>query len=361
MNTDINKTTFIDKISPKNINKRALLIITFFTAVLLIFSSYAWFSTSLDVRVDFFNLSVSSDTGLFISLDGIDFGESIEVSVDSIIVDLKRTYPNHTNQWAAGGLWPVSSNGIRDTNSNKFDIYIGEIIKNKGRDQTGKKYLNTILTNETNSNSSNVFMAFDVFLKNVSGSPNSDNLYFDEGTYVDYDYEKFEDYDEEYINEIIHVMSGIMNSMRIGIVKMGSVPSTSTINTIQNIPCNNRCEMAIYEPNSLLHSPFSIEAAEQYGITLVDNTYVPTYGIIKNGKKIDHLSGHVVELNHEHFRLQQTTTDFDNPIFQIPNGITKCRIYVWIEGQDVDSLETHSKGASIAIAINLTKDLAGYY
>jgi hypothetical protein len=47
-------------------------------------------------------------------------------------------------------------------------------------------------------------------------------------------------------------------------------------------------------------------------------------------------------------------------MFKIPNGITKFRAYVWIEGQDIDSLETYSRGADIYVAINLIKDLAGY-
>ena len=36
------------------------------------------------------------------------------------------------------------------------------------------------------------------------------------------------------------------------------------------------------------------------------------------------------------------------------------RIYVWLEGQDIDSLETNSEGAPIFLAIDLLKDLAGY-
>ena len=65
-------------------------------------------------------------------------------------------------------------------------------------------------------------------------------------------------------------------------------------------------------------------------------------------------------LDTEHFALQSSITSFTNPIFEIPNGVTKMRVYVWIEGQDVDSLETSSKGAAISIALNLIKDLAGY-
>ena len=53
-------------------------------------------------------------------------------------------------------------------------------------------------------------------------------------------------------------------------------------------------------------------------------------------------------------------SNFSNPIFQIPNGITKARVYVWIEGQDIDALEVHSEGAPVALNLDLEKDLAGY-
>ena len=72
-------------------------------------------------------------------------------------------------------------------------------------------------------------------------------------------------------------------------------------------------------------------------------------------------AGSGIPLDTEHFALQQTITNFDNPLFSLPNGVTKFRVYVWLEGQDLDSLETVSKGATIRITINFYKDLAGYY
>ena len=122
-------------------------------------------------------MSVSSNSGLFISLDGVDFSDSVEISLDSVINDLEETYPSNTNQWASGGLWPVSTNGIANSNSDKFDVYVGEIVKNKKKIVPGERLLNTTLVDQDNSSSANVYIAFDIFLKNVSGSPTSDNLY----------------------------------------------------------------------------------------------------------------------------------------------------------------------------------------
>jgi hypothetical protein len=346
-----------------NPRARVLLVITFFSSILLIISSYAWLSVSMNVKVEFVDLIVSSDSGLFISLDGIEYSDSVVISLNSVITDLKDTYPSNTNQWAVGGLWPVSSNGIRTPNNDKFDIYFGEISRYP---RTTKKYLNTTLVKEDAPKANNIYLAFDLFLKNVSGSPKNDNLYlkdtfvdFGEHAPLDFNDDTFDDTPEE----IKTAMSGIMNSMRFGFVKVGSVSSKSSIGTIQNIQCNNNCQMIIYEPNYLSHSEGSIAKAAERGITLVDGIYNPTYAVINEGLYLEHTNGQEgsgIPLDTAHFTLQNAITNFSKPMFQIPNGVTKVRTYFWLEGQDVDSLETNSKGANVYLMINFEKDLAGY-
>ena len=66
------------------------------------------------------------------------------------------------------------------------------------------------------------------------------------------------------------------------------------------------------------------------------------------------------DLDEEHFTLQNTRTDFTNSLFEIPNGITKVRIYIWLEGQDMDGIDTQGDGAFVTVTLNLIKDLAGY-
>ena len=60
---------------------------------------------------------------MFISLDGIDFESSVQISRENLINKLKNTYPNNNSQWAEYGLYPVSSLGIPNSNTSKFDIY----------------------------------------------------------------------------------------------------------------------------------------------------------------------------------------------------------------------------------------------
>jgi len=204
----------------------------------------------------------------------------------------------------------------------------------------------------------NRFISFDVFFKNKTGSPIPDHLFFDKGTGIFYDPDVTADVKEE--------MDGILNSTRIGLVKVGWLPHDAPPVQIQNIPCNNNCQSFIFEPYYNNHAAISIETAKNYGITLVNGVYIPTYAIIKEGVYLEHTNGHPgtgIPLITSHFALQRTLneTQIDrNWLFEIPDGIMKCRVYVWIEGQDIDSLETWSRGVPIEIAINFVKDTAGY-
>jgi hypothetical protein len=337
------KLNALKKVESKNFN--LMLLVTFFLGVLLIFSAYAWFYASLDVQVKFVNLVVSKKNGLFISLDGVEFGSSVQISKENLINNLKRTYPGNTSKWAKFGLYPISSNGIPNSNTDKFDMYFAS---NFDVDQINKKsYLSTRKNVERGISDHENYIAFDLFLKNITGSPVSDNLYIDEGTGIVIDSEETEQ------------IKGLVNSSRIGFVKVGSVSNKATVNEIQSIECNNNCEMVIYEPNSTTHTELSIERAKSYGINLINGQYYPTHAVV--GEMDFFEITDVIKGNLKgNFELQTTRIDIERPIFEIPDGITKVRVYVWLEGQDIDSLATRSEGADVSVIINLIKDTAGY-
>lgn len=327
------------------------IIVIFFLGILLIFSAYAWFSTSLNVQIKTFNMVVSRNSGLSISFDAINFGKSIEISEDMLINRLVETYPNNLSQWSGNGLVPVSSPGITNKNSYFFDIYQSNGVRYK-RNNLENGYITAKLTKETQRNSLSRFIAFDLFFKNETGSPISDNLYLEQGT----NFWMTSDSHEE--------MVGLVNSARIGFVKVGTVPHDTPVETIQNLKCNNNCESIIYEPNSLNHSELSIERAKKYGINLKDGNEFPTFAYKKAGgpfQLINTISGSA-GLDTNYFMKQETLTldAFDKPLFEVPDGITKVRVYVWLEGQDIDSLETDSMGAEVSISISFIKDTAGY-
>lgn len=328
-----------------------MMIVLFFIAVLLVFSTYAWLSTTLNVSIKNFSMVVSKNSGLSISLDGINFSTQIEVSEDVLINQLQNTYPNNTSQWSSMGLVPVSTIGVSNPNNSKFDVYASKGVKYKNR-KKDIGYITTYLAPEVNRQAFSSFIAFDIFLKNETGSPVSDNIYLDYSTFVDME----SDSDEE--------MEGLVNSARVGFSVAGTVSRKADVATIQNIGCNGNCFSIIYEPNSTKHTGLSKERAAKYDIDLIDGERFDTYASINacnNLKVNDNVSGSP-NINYNCFGLQNTITedDFERPLFKVPDGITKLRIYIWIEAQDIDSLETDSEGADISISISFAKDTEGY-
>ena len=206
----------------------------FMLTILLIVSTYAWFSTALNVKIRTFNMVVMRNDGLTISHDAVTFGSYIDISKELLYDDLGRTYPNYKTMWNTNGLIPVSTNGNGSKNSHFFDVYTtsGVFYPNLHDKTTGT--VTTALYDQSKPKKYSYFLAFDVFFKNDSGSPVADNLYFDTGTGVQLAEEVAESISEE--------MLGLVNSMRFGIVKVGSLPITATPNEIQNIQCNNDCE-----------------------------------------------------------------------------------------------------------------------
>lgn len=332
-------------------NRRFLIAIIIFLAIILIGATYAWFSTNLNVRIKTFNMIVTKNSGLSLSFDAINYDSSIEISKETLINRLKETYPNNTSQWSSMGLTPVSTLGVRNPNTPVFEIYASSGVMYRNR-KMDNGYVNTVLLSENGRNSFNYYIAFDLFIKNDTGSPVDDNLFLDYGTEV-----TLTDGDTE-------EMQGLLNSTRIGFVKIGSTPLDTNPTIIQNLTCNNNCKSTIFEPNSRVHTNLSRERAEKYGVNLKEGEIFPTYAYKKSGGPIfikDTVSGSS-ELDMNYFELQETMTelDFAKPLFTIPNGITKMRVYVWIEGQDIDSLETDSSGSELAISINFIKDTTGY-
>ena len=114
---------FVDKILSRKRNMFITILLIFLFAVLLIVSSYAWFSTTLNVKIKTFNMLVTRNDGLSISHDAVSYGNYIEISKELLYDNLAKTYPGHRTIWNANGLTPVSTNGHSSRNSYFFDVY----------------------------------------------------------------------------------------------------------------------------------------------------------------------------------------------------------------------------------------------
>ena len=131
--------------------------VIFFFGVLLIFSTYAWISTALNVKINTFKMQVSRNSGLTISLDGVHFGSYVEISAETLIEGLKDIYPTNTNQWAASGLIPVSTLGARDNNTPTFDVFVSGGVRYRARNKSNG-FVTVELYKEEHSNEFNRYI-----------------------------------------------------------------------------------------------------------------------------------------------------------------------------------------------------------
>ena len=331
----------------KEMGFNVLLVLTLITGVIFIYSTYAWFSASLNVVISDFKMVTESSDGIYISLDGVTWSDEVDITKNNLLNVLTETYEDHKTQWS-DEMAAVSSIGIKDANSDRFDIYTHKTQIILKPDYNNNDKLSFFKLDEEKVNSSSRFMAFDIFIKNVTPSPYSDNLYIDNSS-------KFSNSDPEDSDD------SALNAIRLGIVFSDVTSVDSSVETIQNLGCNGRCRDYIYEPNAYNHTEVSIKDANNHGVNLINGSYYETYGLHTAGEDIKIWSGvknNKVAIDNNYFGLQETSTTFDTPIFQIPKGIVKARLYLWVEGQDIDIIEHAKKDYQVSVSLKFRKDHA---
>jgi len=324
-----------------------ILFLILITGVVLVYSSYAWFSSTLNVQIYGFNVRTKHDNDLSISLNGQDWSQDVNITKSTIITDLKNTYPNHTNRWS-NLMDTVSSVGMTD-NSGKFSVFYNKKPLNRNSRNTNNNYIHPKLTDESSPSIDSEYFAFDIFILNNSASPYSDNLYIRN----EKDLLIPETEDDEFI----------LNSIRFGMLYIGTVKKNTPLSEIQNINCNNGgCKQFIYEPRTT-HTDGTVEYLNKFGINIKNFSEIPTYAVYREGEKINLWSGVYnsnIPLNDGIFSYQNTIKNLDQPIFDLPSGISKFRIYLWVEGSDIDVIQNTSPGYRLTFGINFEKDFAGH-
>ena len=311
--------------------RRKFLFLWFiFLSIFLSTVSYAWFSSNRIVDLQFFDIHVETDTGLEISENGIDWKNSLTVDE---LKNAYKTYPSSLNQ-IPGMMKPMSSGGILDTNG-YLNIFYGQADSNG----TDNYYLTTyrrIEERTTEYSNNGDFIVFDVFFK--TSTPKT--VYLSKNSYV---------------KPIEGESLGIENSSRIAFVKEGNVPVGSDIGSIQSLKTVNEDNVYLWEPNYDVHTEHGVSnARELYGIntTRTNADIIPYDGVVGTVT-----TSSMVELSRANstnypslFKkvniniYTKSTNESNHELFYLNAGITKLRVYMWIEGQDVDSENKASHG-----------------
>jgi hypothetical protein len=365
---------------------RNLVAVTTLTAIVLAVSTYAWFIGMRTVNVSSFDVEIASTDSLLLSLDGESWDTTVNISKETLD---EVSYENHTNSWGGSGLFPVSTIGDMDNTASRMKLFEkASLTATPG----GYRLLASRVHNYENGNGEqDGYVAFDLFVKNFSGTQyiTDLNTLDEEAIYLTND-------SEVTVAAGGVADTGIENSVRVAFTQVGRVIGTTTdATTITGITCTSGsgvtgiCRDAqIWEPNDTKHVDDAISwydtsclARTGEDVTLlasysgacgsvVDGLAYPTYAVqddIASADNVDVYDGLVYNKYEDTTLLypypyftdtMKLLTGTNRPTFMTlaPNSITKLRIYIYIEGQDVDNYDFASIGKKIAVKFGFTKE-----
>ena len=411
----------------KNSRRRlnSLILLVAFTAIMLIVSTYAWFSTQKNVSLSGLEGTVKVAEGLQISLDaktwknGIDFKDFTEQTfIDTYVpgATLENPYQYPDSSKSDGSkiaavnvlpdeLLPVSTTGagedITGANSKTMAMYNGE-------NRNGKELVSVVKMAEEKASG---YYAIDLFLQNSSKSTvDLDPLQLQAGSVLT-------------VKSSTKATTGLQNTARVALVqyansndekvKVDSTPSTENI--IAGTTNTDIASVAIWEPNANAHVQYIIDSNNnvtwkkadvstgtplenddlfsgvtwasdsekkiKFGLTSQVPTYALTAASLTNkeleGVDVEAEKGSIADIYNwgtsassslaKQHTLQTTTAGIDTDKlfvsaadgtsnFTIPGGqYVRMRMYIWLEGQDVDCTNYASLGGGIKIDFGFSK------
>ena len=340
------------KVNKKKLD--SLLLILLLTAVLMVMSTYAWFTANRTVEIGSIDVHVETSSGLMISANGKDWGTSI--TVDEIRKAKSEGYTGAKNQ-LPDELSPVSTALIQD--GEYLEMFLGEVEQDsdKKSDNFGKYFLTTTKQTDADGNSGR-YVAFDIFLK--SGKD-------EEELYMSGDVtEVAKNSEGKY--EAVETEKGITNAARVAIIRGGTTTDVDSQQQVTGLT-TSKGEVMMWEPNYNYHTKFGVQNAKDiYNITDLEqgagNSYVSYAGVKSEMKDVllqTAVEGHAAlqKVNYtwasKKYQEPSLTLPHDKNGNGISKGATKYRVYMWIEGQDVDC-ENNASGTYAQFDLNFSLD-----
>ena len=306
------------------------ILMILFSGVVLTASTYAWFTANKTVTVEQIEVNVAASNGLQISVDATSWKTLVS---NADIQGAGTTYTGAVNQLPNGSIVPTSSIGEIDTTTGFMKMFKGDIISNAA----GTNILTAVQSTETHSTTTGDFIAFDLFFQVTEDTP----VYLTDASNV----------------IAVDASKGIENAARVAFVEQGNAAAGTAVGTVQGLKSDGAKPAIIWEPNTDVHKPAAVVAAlSTYGIT---TTEAGAPRINYNGVKAPIPEAADIPLNstNENYFSAVTPTLTSVaagipdtaylPLFTLKAGTTKVRIYMWVEGQDVDC-ENNASGSSLA-------------
>lgn len=314
-----------------------LLLLLCFTGVILTTSTYAWFTSNETVAVNTITVNIAAQNGIQVSTDGTNW-KSIIQTTD--ITSASNTYAAAVNQLPQS-LEPVSS-ALTITNDGKMEMFYGQVAA----DDAGDWYLSANKSVEANGTTGK-FIAFDLFIK----SDTTSNFYMTPNSKV-----STADEDDK----------GIKNASRVAYVVLGNTTADDTVANIQKLGTTGAAASPVYlwEPNYDVHKTNAIaHARDTYGLTITEGPDAErvNYDGIMAEVPVDTVKVGEANATKHSTQFKAVTSNYlttaananYTQIFGITAGVTKVRIYMWVEGQDVDC-ENSASGGNINYDLQFT-------
>ena len=283
----------------QNLRKKALVpAISMVLASVIALSgvTYAWFTTGNTASVTGLDVNVQTANGIQISLDANSWRSVI--TADDVIATSGKD--NVLIQYPLGEIAPVSSAG--KVTDGKLEMFYGEYNK----DGT----LRSEQEVEQNRTSGGNFVAFDLYFKSSMDQTLTLNM-GDEQSFVK---------GTAALGGSATV--GTEKAVRVAFLPMGSSSSPAGARALKG---DGKC--LIWEPNASTRAD-GVEA--ESGKLAYKGFKTNFEGVLESALSDDEVAA-----------VETFTTAQD---FELENGINKIRVYIWLEGQDVDCINNISFG-----------------
>ena len=362
------------KKNKKKSEMNAMFFIILLALVIFIISTYAWFSTQRNVSITNLNGTVEVAEGLEISLDAENWSNGLVLGDEEGQLDIIDDAYDGNHNIKPTEMLPVSTLGL--VGSNRTDLLM---LRGTLNNSIQLNNIQAMDEEETNSEMTTYpgYFAFDVFLKNSS---RQDDL--DDTLQLNYD-------SSLEIMETEKSTTGLQNTARVAFAKYAGTSDTmadaaTILKETAGIGVGGSpvyiTDVAIWEPNSNDHVDYVVQNNNKVtgaGASFNETTQMDTYALTDNsvGQSIADIYKwdgterlvqkqnvlQTTKTSTEDYSIAEgvqnlvSTSDGTTDFGIAPNKICRLRIYVWLEGQDVDCINYASHGGGVKVNIGLVK------
>ena len=393
---------------------RKLVAMCSLIAILLAVSTYAWFIGMKRVEVSEFDINIATTEGLFLSMDGVDWKYNLDVN-EATQYDNNTNKLDGVELIPLSSVGDMDSTTSRMKLFEKssltavpggYRLLSAQVNNYTDTEETTEAYIE-----------GDGYVAFDLFIKNLSGEEyyidndpdNEEAIYLNTNSSV-----KVADVGgvaNTGIENSIRVAFAQIGRVEGDTVDQDTITGITCADDADGAaPVTGICRSAqIWEPNDTAHVQNAINwydksclartAADVYssssytesedGTTtcndIVNGTAYPTYAI---SRRIDVADGvniydgtafntyatntidyatYVAALDKSPYKLveypnftdtMKNIAGAERPQFMTlaPNSITKVRVYIYLEGQDIDNYDFAQLGAKVSVNFGFTKE-----